>query len=166
MQSKYDAIFTHFSQLTFTFFQALPWNLNSTLCNGHGTCSNNNIGGFSCNCATGYMGTNCEIGNKKYTSFNMLGLAINCNRYLFWIFAAQLVGCFTCGVGDVVPDSCRWETMVNGLTTQMASTAGASSTYITLNNNVLVQFQTGMTIERCLKLCQLNHFVYAGLINK
>ena len=41
--------------------KALPCVLSSPCQNG-ATCTNNNLGGYTCACATGYMGTNCQYG--------------------------------------------------------------------------------------------------------
>ena len=41
--------------------QALPCVLISPCKNG-ATCTNDNLGGYSCTCATGYTGTNCQYG--------------------------------------------------------------------------------------------------------
>ncbi len=39
--------------------KALPCILNNPCQNG-ATCTNDNIGGYTCECATGYTGTNCD----------------------------------------------------------------------------------------------------------
>ena len=41
--------------------QALPCVLISPCKNG-AKCTNDNLGGYSCTCATGYTGTNCQYG--------------------------------------------------------------------------------------------------------
>ncbi len=40
--------------------KALPCDLNSKLCLNGGSCENNNEGEYSCACANGYTGDNCE----------------------------------------------------------------------------------------------------------
>ena len=39
--------------------KALPCNTGSPCYNG-ATCTNNYVGGYTCKCATGYTGTNCQ----------------------------------------------------------------------------------------------------------
>ena len=46
--------------LLFKMIKALPCNL-ATPCGTQGTCSNNNVGGYTCVCSSGYTGTNCNI---------------------------------------------------------------------------------------------------------
>ena len=41
--------------------KALPCELNSPCQNG-ATCTDDNVGGYACTCATGYTGTNCQYG--------------------------------------------------------------------------------------------------------
>ena len=41
--------------------KALPCILTSPCQNG-ATCTNNNLGGYSCTCLTGFTGTNCQFG--------------------------------------------------------------------------------------------------------
>ena len=45
------------------FLKALPCILSSPCLNG-ATCTNNNLGGYTCTCATGYTGVNCQYGNN------------------------------------------------------------------------------------------------------
>ena len=71
------------------------------------------------------------------------------------------VGCYTHGSGI----GASWDTLVDGLTSQMATAIGAMNTSITNNNNVLVMLSNGMTIESCISICTTNGFLYAGLIN-
>jgi len=44
----------------------LPCVLNNHQCLNGATCTNDNVGGYSCTCETGYTGTDCEIRKKKY----------------------------------------------------------------------------------------------------
>ena len=44
--------------------KALPCTLNKPCQNG-ATCTNDNVGGYKCTCATGYTGTNCEYGMRS-----------------------------------------------------------------------------------------------------
>ena len=40
----------------------MPCNINFGQCQHGGTCTNDNAGGFSCDCANGYTGEHCETG--------------------------------------------------------------------------------------------------------
>ena len=42
-------------------FKALPCILANPCLNG-AACTNNNLGGYTCTCASGYTGTNCQYG--------------------------------------------------------------------------------------------------------
>ena len=53
--------FPYFSQTE------LPCILNNPCKNG-AACTDDNLGGYSCTCATGYTGTNCEYGNLNKKS--------------------------------------------------------------------------------------------------
>ena len=44
------------------FSLALPCDSNPTQCLNGGTCSNDNTGGYSCACETGFTGATCETG--------------------------------------------------------------------------------------------------------
>ncbi len=46
----------------FIQFLVLPCNINFGQCQHGGTCTNDNAGGFSCDCANGYTGEHCETG--------------------------------------------------------------------------------------------------------
>ena len=57
---------------------------------------------------------------------------------------------------------------MNGLKTRINLAADmplVDDSYITSNNNLLVRFVSVMKIENCVKLCRINSFTYAGLIN-
>ena len=47
-------------KLFFLSTKALPCTLISNLCQNGGTCTNDNIGGYTCTCTVVYTGTNCE----------------------------------------------------------------------------------------------------------
>ena len=79
-----------------------------------------------------------------------------------------MLGCYTCGKGDVTPNACKWDTLENGLTEEIILDYGmtlSNDTFFTSNYNLIVKFVSGMSIRICLKLCQINNFTYAGLIN-
>ena len=44
--------------------KALPCTLSSP-CLNNAKCTNNNLGGYTCTCLTGYTGTNCQYGTGK-----------------------------------------------------------------------------------------------------
>ena len=52
-------------------YKALPCDLNPNQCKNGAECANNNVGGFTCTCETGYTGTTCETG-KIFTSLHSL----------------------------------------------------------------------------------------------
>jgi hypothetical protein len=43
----------------------LPCDVNSEQCKNGGTCTNDYLGGYTCSCADGYTGVDCEIGKKR-----------------------------------------------------------------------------------------------------
>ena len=45
----------------FHLIKALPCTLTAPCQNGAG-CTNNMVGGYTCSCASGYTGTNCQYG--------------------------------------------------------------------------------------------------------
>ena len=47
----------------------MPCNLGSP-CGIHGTCTDDNLGGYTCACATGYTGTNCNIRKREFFIIN------------------------------------------------------------------------------------------------
>ncbi len=55
---------------------ALPCDLNPNQCKNGATCTNDNEGGYSCTCETGYAGDNCDI--SKYDAFP------SHNRLVLW----------------------------------------------------------------------------------
>jgi hypothetical protein len=44
-------------------FKELPCDLNPTQCKNEGECVNDNKGGYTCKCKTGYADVNCTLGN-------------------------------------------------------------------------------------------------------
>ena len=50
------------------FFKARPCILTAPCRNG-ATCTNDNLGGYSCTCASGYTGINCQYGKLQVFSF-------------------------------------------------------------------------------------------------
>ena len=47
----------------------MPCDLNPTQCQNGATCTNDNMGGYTCVCENGYTGTDCEI-RKKFKQKN------------------------------------------------------------------------------------------------
>ena len=52
------------------FIKALPCALNNPCKNG-ATCADDNVGGYTCTCVNGYIGTNCQYGMFKKYSFKI-----------------------------------------------------------------------------------------------
>ncbi len=50
----------------------MPCDINPSVCNNNGECSNDNNGGYACTCRNGYLGVNCEIGMEilNYLKWN------------------------------------------------------------------------------------------------
>lgn len=48
-------------------WKGLPCVLTAPCQNG-AACTNNNLGGYSCTCVTGYTGVNCQYGKKKFSN--------------------------------------------------------------------------------------------------
>jgi hypothetical protein len=59
-------------QFKFVFSLALPCDLNPNQCQNNGLCLNDNKGDYTCTCANGYTGENCETRNN----FNILGATV------------------------------------------------------------------------------------------
>ncbi len=68
-----DKKFMAASFIKFHLFKktALPCILTAPCQNG-ATCTNNNLGGYSCSCLTGYTGTNCQYGLKSFNLWLIL----------------------------------------------------------------------------------------------
>jgi len=49
-----------------TNYEDLPCDLNSNQCQNGATCINDNMGGYSCTCQTGYTGENCQTRISKF----------------------------------------------------------------------------------------------------
>ncbi len=60
----------------------MPCNLGSP-CGIHGTCTNDNLGGYTCACATGYTGTNCNIRKRLTLMINHSKHNKNVLKFIF-----------------------------------------------------------------------------------
>ena len=67
------------------------------------------------------------------------------------------MGCFPSGGYD-------YDTLISGLTLNMAKSTCSTNTWLTNNNNYIFEFPSpGTTINKCISVCVFYGFPYAGL---